>query len=63
MPITKKPGREQGAYFEIASVVNAIKLKEAKGQDASFERELLKSWSKYKGYESAKQALDKLRKP
>ena len=49
--------------FQIQVIVDIIKSKESKGQDASFERDLLKSWSKYEGYESAKQALDTLGKP
>ena len=57
----KQSGR--GTAFEIQAVVNVIKGKEAEGQDASFERKLLKAWSKYKGYEKAKEALAGLQKP
>ena len=49
---------EQGIRFEIKCVKDNILSKEAKGQDASFERGLLKSWSKYPGYEGAKAALE-----
>ena len=46
-----------GARLQIKSVANTIKIKEANGKDATFERNLLKSWSKYEGYESAKEVL------
>ena len=39
--------RERGPWFEIKCV------KEIKGEDATFERNLLRSWSKYPGWESA----------
>ena len=62
MPISK--AKRKGACCEIKSVADIIKGKEARGEDASFERNLLCSWSKYKGYETAKQALaDCGRKP
>ena len=57
MPECKTKGKEQGIWFEIKSVADIIKLKESKCEDATFERELLKSWSSHKGYEGAKQAL------
>ena len=50
-------GKEQGAWFEIQCVKDSILSKETKGQDASFERRLLKSWGKYPGYQSVKAAL------
>ncbi len=62
MPVTKAKGRQSGAWFEIKCIAETIKGKEAKGQDASFERNLLKEWSKVKGYESAKDALTRLGK-
>ena len=37
--------------------MKVIKLKEADGEDASFERKLLKDWQRYEGYESAGNAL------
>lgn len=52
-----KKGREQGAWFEIKCVRETILGKEAKGLDARFERELLKSWSKYPGWEMAAEAI------
>jgi len=55
--ICKQVGKERGPWFEIKCVKDIIISKEAKGQDAKFERGLLKSWSKYNGYESSKQAL------
>ncbi len=63
MPECKTKGKEQGAWFEIKSVADVIKGKESRGEDATFERDLLKSWSKYEGYEGAKQALADLGKP
>ncbi len=63
MPVTKKNGKQSGTWFEIKSIADIIKGKESSGQDATFERDLLKSWSKYEGYESAKDALAKLEKP
>ena len=48
---------ERGPWYDILAVADVIKAKEARGADASFERGLLKSWSKYEGYEEAKEAL------
>jgi len=42
---------------QIKDVKETILSKEAKGKDASYERWLLKSWSKYVGFEGAAQAL------
>ncbi len=39
--------------YEIKCVRNNIISKESKGLDATFERELLKSWAKYEGWENA----------
>jgi len=47
------PTKKSGAEFQIECVANTIKLKESMGKDASGERELLKAWSKYKGWELA----------
>lgn len=58
-----RKGFERGPWYEIKCEVDIIKSKEAKGQDASFERDLLKAWSGYEGYEGAKQALADLPKP
>lgn len=51
--ITRAKNRERGPWYEIESVTRTILLKEANGHDASFERRLLKNWSKYKAWENA----------
>jgi len=51
--ICKKEGSQRGPHFEIKCVKEVIVNKEARGEDASFERNLLKEWSKYKGWEGA----------
>ena len=61
--VSKHKGAERGAWYEIQCIADNIRSKEAKGQDATYERSLLKSYSEYKGYESAKQVLIKLGKP
>ena len=53
-------GKERGPWYEIASIRDVIISKELKEQNVSFERSLLKSWSKYKGYEGAKEALESI---
>jgi len=53
-------GRERGPWFEIQCIQNLIASKEAKGLDATFERKLLKSWSKFPCYEEAREALTAL---
>lgn len=63
MPEGKKKGKQQGVWFQIKCVVDVIKSKESRGENATFERDLLKSWSGYEGYEGAKQALTNLGKP
>jgi hypothetical protein len=55
---TRTHGSSEGNGFQIKSVVDTIKLKEAVGKDTSFERSLLKAWSKRPGYSSAKAALE-----
>ena len=55
-----KEYHETGNWFQIECVREDIISKEAKGQDASFERSLLKAWSKYPGWEGAKEALSTL---
>ena len=45
------------AEYEIESVKNVIIAKRKNNEDTTFEEELLKVWSKVKGYESAKEAL------
>ena len=54
MPVSKAKGKEQGAWYTIKTVKDTIALKEAQGKDTKFERNLLKAWSKVKGWESAK---------
>ena len=58
--ISRRQGKEKGAIYEINAVANTIKLMEAQGKDTSFERKLLKQWSKHKGYERAKEVLANL---
>ena len=53
--ICYRKGFEQGAWYDIKCVRDVIKLKEARGKSTKFERALLKSWSKYEGYEKANQ--------
>ena len=50
----KAKGSERGAFYEIKCIADVIRSKESRGEDASFERKLLRSWAKYKGYEGAK---------
>ena len=50
-------GKETGAWYEIKCVQDIIRDKEANGEDASFERELLKSWKKHLGYKKATEGL------
>ncbi len=60
--ISKKKGKQRGASYEIQCVSDVIQAKELKGQDASFERNLLKKWSVYPEFKEAKVALDNLDK-
>ena len=53
----KTKHKEHGIWFKIETIANIIKSKEARGESAKFERDLLKSWGRYEGYESAKEAL------
>jgi len=55
--VCKRKGFERGPYYEIEFVKEVIIAKEAKGEDASFERDLLKSWAKHESYKGAKEAL------
>ena len=57
--MTQKTSRE--IAFQIKSVANTIKGKESRGEDAKFERNLLKHWAKLEGYEDAKKALEALK--
>ena len=53
-------GRQKGAAYEIKCLADTILSKEARGEDASWERGLLCSWAKYEGYEDAINALNHL---
>jgi len=55
--VCRHKGKERGPWYEIKSVMAIIISKEAKGHDASFERGLLKSWSKYPGWKDAANAI------
>ncbi len=55
-------GKERGYWFEVQCVKNDIISKESRGEDASFERNLLKSWGKYPGWESALEMLPRKRR-
>lgn len=55
-----RKGYEVGPWYEIKTVADVIRMKEARGADTSFERGLLKAWSKEKGYESAAETLKQL---
>jgi len=39
--------REQGKWFEIKTIEDIILAKEIDGEDATFERNLLKSWRRH----------------
>ena len=51
--ICKRKGFERGPWYEIKCVRDIIIAKEVNGENTSFERKLLKSWSKYGGYADA----------
>ena len=52
--LSHKKGEEKGIWYEIKCMKEVISSKEAKGIDATFERNLLKSWAKYPGWEAAR---------
>ncbi len=52
-----RKNKQRGIWYELESVKNDIISKESKGEDASYERKLLKSWTEYLGWNAAKQAL------
>ena len=56
--VCHQKNKERGAWYEIECVKQDIIAKEADGEDASFERSLLRAWSKYPGWEDASVALD-----
>lgn len=45
--------KERGPWFELQELRQAIRAIEARGGDASFERDLLKSWLSYPEYQRA----------
>ena len=51
-------GRERGPWYEIKCIRDIIVNKEARGEDTSFERGLLESWSKYPGWEDAGEPIN-----
>ena len=55
-----KESLARGIKFEVRCIGDVIRSKEAKGQGASFEINLLRSRSKYEGYEVAKETLELL---
>jgi len=55
--ICYQKNNERGPWFEIKCTKEVIINKEARGENANFERELLESWAKYPGYEEAGNAL------
>lgn len=58
--ICKTKYKERGAWFEVECIKKDIIAKEADGEDASFERGLLKAWAKVPGWGVAQDALDSL---
>ena len=52
-----KKSEEKGNWYQIKCVREVIAHKEVRGEDARFERELLKSWAKYHGWEDAEMVL------
>ena len=60
--------RELNLFHQVRERINGeyyrkdIKSKESRGADVTFEKGLLKSWSKYEGYEYAAEALQELNK-
>ncbi len=57
MPESKKDSKR--ISFQIKAVADTIKGKEQRGVDATFERNLLKEWAKYEGWELARTILHK----
>jgi len=56
-------GKERGPWFEIKCVRDVIINKAARGENATFERDLLKSWAEYPGWEMAREFLPPARSP
>ncbi len=57
MPESKKDSK--CISLQIKAIANVIKGKEKQGVDATFERNLLKEWAKYEGWELAGTILHK----
>lgn len=55
--IWKRPPDNSHIILNIQSVKTVIILKERRGADASYERELLENWSTYRGYHLCIDAL------
>lgn len=55
-------GKERGIWYEIKCVKETIIAKEKDGEDATFERDLLKAWKKHGGWEDATQPISDTRK-
>lgn len=47
MTVCYQKGRERGIWFEIKCLKDVIKNKEGRGEDASFGKQILKSFLKY----------------
>ncbi len=55
-----KAGRETGAWYELKCIRAVITNKEARGESATFERELYKAWLKHPEFAKAeKENLDR----
>jgi len=61
--ITYRKGYERGPYYEIKCIQEVIIGKAARGENATFERDLLKSWAEYPGWEMAREVLPPARSP
>jgi len=48
-----RQGRETGAWYELKCLRSVIEGKEARGESATFERELYKAWLKTPEYQKA----------
>ena len=52
-----KKGEEKGIWYQIKCTKDVVRNKEARGEDASFEKNLLKSWGEHPGWEDARKCL------
>ena len=55
--ISRQEDKGRGNFYQIKCVRDVIRGKEARGEDASFERNLLKHWVKYPGWREAGKPL------